>query len=118
MIASDINLERLQGCAGIRALTLNVTDPAAIAAAAEAIGPIDVLFNCAGVVHSGSILDCSEDQWAFALDLNVTAMFRMIRAFLPGMLARGKGSIINMSSVASSVKGCRTASPTAPARRR
>ncbi|SVK48021.1 3-oxoacyl-(acyl-carrier-protein) reductase [Acinetobacter baumannii] len=105
VIASDINLERLQGCAGIRALALNVTDPAAIAAAAEAIGPIDVLFNCAGVVHSGSILDCSEDQWAFALDLNVTAMFRMIRAFLPGMLARGKGSIINMSSVASSVKG-------------
>jgi len=105
VIASDINLERLQGSAGIRALTLNVTDPAAIAAAAEAIGPIDVLFNCAGVVHSGSILDCSEDQWAFALDLNVTAMFRMIRAFLPGMLARGKGSIINMSSVASSVKG-------------
>ncbi|MEL5298803.1 SDR family oxidoreductase [Serratia nevei] len=105
VIASDINLKRLQGCAGIRALTLNVTDPAAIAAAAEAIGPIDVLFNCAGVVHSGSILDCSEDQWAFALDLNVTAMFRMIRAFLPGMLARGKGSIINMSSVASSVKG-------------
>ncbi|WP_432525778.1 SDR family oxidoreductase [Serratia sp. BFP-2025] len=105
VIASDINLELLQGCAGIRALTLNVTDPAAIAAAAEAIGPIDVLFNCAGVVHSGSILDCSEDQWAFALDLNVTAMFRMIRAFLPGMLARGKGSIINMSSVASSVKG-------------
>ena len=105
VIASDINLERLQGCAGIRALTLNVTDPAAIAAAAEAIGPIDVLFNCAGVVHSGSILDCSEDQWAFALELNVTAMFRMIRAFLPGMLARGKGSIINMSSVASSVKG-------------
>ncbi|CAI1755765.1 SDR family oxidoreductase [Serratia bockelmannii] len=105
VIASDINLERLQGPAGIRALTLNVTDPAAIAAAAEAIGPIDVLFNCAGVVHSGSILDCSEDQWAFALDLNVTAMFRMIRAFLPGMLARGKGSIINMSSVASSVKG-------------
>ncbi|MBJ2080211.1 SDR family oxidoreductase [Serratia ureilytica] len=105
VIASDINLERLQGSAGIRALALNVTDPAAIAAAAEAIGPIDVLFNCAGVVHSGSILDCSEEQWAFALDLNVTAMFRMIRAFLPGMLARGKGSIINMSSVASSVKG-------------
>lgn len=105
VIASDINLEQLQGCAGIRALALNVTDPAAIAAAADAIGPIDVLFNCAGVVHSGTILDCSEEQWAFALDLNVTAMFRMIRAFLPGMLARGKGSIINMSSVASSVKG-------------
>lgn len=105
VIASDINTERLQGSAGIRALRLNVTDPAAIAAAAESIGPIDVLFNCAGVVHSGSILECSEEQWAFALDLNVTAMFRTIRTFLPGMLAHGKGSIINMSSVASSVKG-------------
>ncbi|CAI1702211.1 SDR family oxidoreductase [Serratia entomophila] len=105
VIASDINTERLQGSAGIRALQLNATDPAAIAAAAESIGPIDVLFNCAGVVHSGSILECSEEQWAFALDLNVTAMFRTIRAFLPGMLARGKGSIINMSSVASSIKG-------------
>ncbi|CAI0987577.1 SDR family oxidoreductase [Serratia ficaria] len=105
VIASDIDTAQLQGSAGIRALQLNVTDPAAIAAAAESIGPIDVLFNCAGVVHSGSILECSEEQWAFALDLNVTAMYRTIRAFLPGMLARGKGSIINMSSVASSIKG-------------
>ena len=105
VIATDINTEQLQGLPGIEPMTLNVTDAAAIAAAAESLGPIDVLFNCAGVVHSGSILECSEDQWAFALDLNVTAMYRMIRAFLPGMLARKNGSIINMSSVASSVKG-------------
>ncbi|MBI3310965.1 MAG: SDR family NAD(P)-dependent oxidoreductase, partial [Serratia liquefaciens] len=104
VIATDINTEQLRGLPGIVPMTLNVTDPAAIAAA-ESLGPIDVLFNCAGVVHSGSILECSEEQWAFAVDLNVTAMFRMIRAFLPGMLARKNGSIINMSSVASSVKG-------------
>lgn len=105
VIATDINTDQLQGLAGIQPMTLNVTDPAAIAAAAETLGPVDVLFNCAGVVHSGPILECSEQQWAFALDLNVTAMFRMIRAFLPGMLERKNGSIINMSSVASSVKG-------------
>lgn len=105
VIATDIDTGQLQGLPGIQALTLDVTDPAAIAAAAETLGPVDVLFNCAGVVHSGSILECSEAQWAFANELNVTAMFRMIRAFLPGMLARKNGSIINMSSVASSVKG-------------
>lgn len=105
VLATDINIGQLQGLPGIQALTLDVTDPAAIAAAAETFGPVDVLFNCAGVVHSGSILACSEEQWAFANELNVTAMFRMIRTFLPGMLARKNGSIINMSSVASSVKG-------------
>ena len=68
-------------------------------------GRIDVLFNCAGYVHSGTILDCDEAAWARSMDLNVSAMYRMIRAFLPGMLARGGGSIINMSSVASSIKG-------------
>jgi len=90
---------------GIRPRILDVTDPQAIAAAAEEIGPVDVLFNCAGVVHSGDILTCSEREWQFALDLNVTAMFHMIRAFLPAMLERSSGSIINMSSVASSIKG-------------
>jgi 2-keto-3-deoxy-L-fuconate dehydrogenase len=64
---------------------------------------VDVLFNCAGFVAAGTILDCDEDQWAFSLDLNMTAMYRMCRAFLPGMLAAGSGSIINMASVASSV---------------
>lgn len=82
-----------------------MTDRAAISAAVQEIGPVDVLFNCAGVVHSGNLLTCSEQEWQFALDLNVTAMFHMIQAFLPGMLAQKKGSIINMSSVASSVKG-------------
>ena len=81
---------------------LNVRDPAAIAEAAS-LGPFDVLFNCAGFVAAGSILDCDEDQWAFSLDLNMTAMYRMCKAFLPGMIANGGGSIINMASVASSV---------------
>ncbi|KEY58947.1 SDR family oxidoreductase [Serratia sp. DD3] len=105
VLASDIHTEQLQGLDGITPLTLDVTDTRAIAAVAETVGTLDVLFNCAGVVHSGSILNCSEQQWQFALDLNVTAMFRMIRAFLPAMLERQQGSIINMSSVASSVKG-------------
>lgn len=105
VIASDINIAALHDIQGITPLQLDVTDSAAIAAAAQALGPVDVLFNCAGVVHSGSILECSEQEWQFALNLNVTAMFHTIRAFLPGMLARGNGSIINMSSVASSVKG-------------
>lgn len=105
VIASDIHTEQLQDLAGITPLALDVTDAAAIAALAETVGAVDVLFNCAGVVHSGSILDCTEQQWRFALDLNVTAMFRMIRALLPAMLERQQGSIINMSSVASSVKG-------------
>jgi len=105
VIAIDINIDALQDIQGIRPRILDVTDPQAIAAAAEEIGPVDVLFNCAGVVHSGDILTCSEREWQFALDLNVTAMFHMIRAFLPAMLERSSGSIINMSSVASSIKG-------------
>ncbi len=105
VIATDININPLHDIAGIKARMLDVTDPLAIKAAAADIGPIDVLFNCAGVVHSGDILSCNEQEWQFALDLNVTAMFHTIRAFLPAMLARSGGSIINMSSVASSVKG-------------
>lgn len=105
VIASDINLTALQDLQGIRAYQLDVTDRQAIRAAAQELGTLDVLFNCAGVVHSGSLLACSEKEWQFALDLNVTAMFHMIQAFLPGMLQQQQGSIINMSSVASSVKG-------------
>lgn len=105
VIASDINIAGLSDIPGVRPLQLDVTRADAIAAAAETLGPLDVLFNCAGVVHSGNILECSEREWQFALDLNVTAMFHTIRAFLPAMIARGGGSIINMSSVASSVKG-------------
>jgi len=82
---------------------LNVRDPGAIAQAVAEIGAPDVLFNCAGFVAAGTILDCDEEQWAFSMDLNMTAMYRMCRAFLPGMIAHGGGSIINMASVASSV---------------
>ncbi|WP_312453797.1 SDR family oxidoreductase [Pseudescherichia sp.] len=105
VIASDININSLQGIPGVTAYTLDVTDRQAINAAAQEIGTLDVLFNCAGVVHSGTLLQCSEQDWQAALNLNVTAMFHMIQAFLPAMLAQKKGSIINMSSVASSIKG-------------
>ncbi|RWU19156.1 NAD(P)-dependent oxidoreductase [Pseudomonas alkylphenolica] len=104
VIATDIHLQALTGQGGIQAYTLDVTGAEAIDALRDSLGGIDVLFNCAGYVHSGSILDCDEQAWQRSLDLNVTAMYRMIRAFLPGMLERGGGSIINMSSVVSSVK--------------
>ncbi len=99
-------LADLAALPGVQTGRLDVLSPTAIQDFAGGFpDSVDILFNCAGVVHSGAILDCTEAEWAFALDLNVTAMFRMIRAFLPGMIGRGGGSIINMSSVASSVKG-------------
>ena len=105
VIATDVNAATLESLAaeGIETRILNVRDPASIAAAVAACPAPDALFNCAGFVAAGTILDCDEDQWAFSLDLNMTAMFRMCRAFLPGMLDNGGGSIINMASVASSV---------------
>ncbi|WP_433853157.1 SDR family oxidoreductase [Stenotrophomonas nitritireducens] len=113
VIAADINpdaLQRLREEAGgaLTPLHLDVTDRAAIAAlAARHSGDdaVDVLFNCAGYVHSGSILEASEQEWELAWQLNVGSMFHLIRALLPGMLARGSGSIINVASVASSIKG-------------
>lgn len=105
VIATDLNIEALQDIPGIQALKLDVTDASAIDAIRQEVGTLDVLFNCAGYVHSGALLDCDEQAWQFSFDLNVTAMYRMIRAFLPGMLAAGGGSIVNMASVASSVKG-------------
>ncbi|MFC6299946.1 SDR family oxidoreductase [Pseudomonas sp. CCM 7893] len=105
VIAADINQQALADLPGAQTVVLDVTDAAAVQRLAAQFGPLDVLFNCAGVVHAGNILECPEHDWAFAMDLNVTAMYRMIRAFLPGMLAAGGGSIINMSSVASSLKG-------------
>lgn len=103
--ATDINIDSVASISGANARQLNVTSPEDIAAIKNDAGHVDVLFNCAGVVHSGSILDCPEKDWDFAFDLNVKAQYRLIRAFLPSMLERGGGSIINMSSVASSVKG-------------
>lgn len=105
VIATDINEAKLREISNVEHRPLDVTNADAIAAFAEAVGPVDVLFNCAGFVHNGTVLECSEDEWDFAFSLNVKAMYRMIRSFLPGMVARGAGSIINMSSVASSIKG-------------
>ena len=90
---------------GLTTRHLDATDGAAIVALAKELGAIDVLFNCAGIVPHGTILDCDEELWNFTLTLNVTSMYRMIRAFLPAMLEAGGGSIVNVSSVASSVRG-------------
>ncbi len=105
VIATDLNEDLLAGVEGCEGRRLDVRDPDAINALAAELGAIDVLFNCAGFVHSGTILDCDEQAWAFSNDLNVTAQYRAIRAFLPAMLAAGGGSIVNMASVASSIKG-------------
>ena len=105
VIATDVNEALLAQLTGCETRRLDVLDPQAILDLAAELGPIDVLFNCAGFVHSGTILDCDEAAWAFSNDLNVNAMYRTIRAFLPAMLAHGGGSIVNMSSVASSIKG-------------
>ena len=108
VIATDINedkLESLNGLGGVSTRHLDVTDADAVRAAAADIGAVDVVFNCAGFVHHGAILECEESDWDFSFDLNVKSMYSMIRAFLPAMLDNGGGSIINMSSVASSIKG-------------
>ena len=101
----DGKLQALDGTAGLRTRKLDVRDKAAIGALARETGAIDVLFNCAGFVHHGTVLDATDEQWAFAFDLNVRSMFWTIQAFLPGMVEKGGGAIVNMSSAASSVKG-------------
>jgi 2-keto-3-deoxy-L-fuconate dehydrogenase len=106
--ATDVDTAKLSGLkdlAGVQTRRLDVLDKSAIAALAGEVGTADVLFNCAGFVHHGTVLDATDDQWKFAFDLNVRSMFWTIQAFLPGMLAKGAGSIVNMSSAASSVKG-------------
>ena len=107
VIATDLNGPKVAEIAGanIRTFALNAVDPAAIAAAARDVGDIDILFNCAGFVHQGTVLDATEAEWDFAFNLNVRSHFRTIRAFLPGMIARGGGSIVNIASVAGSIKG-------------
>ena len=104
VIATDLNLDGLKGLAAERR-QLDVRSSEAVAALAREVGPIDVLFNCAGFVHHGTILDCAEADWDFSFDLNVKSMHRTIRAFLPGMLEKGGGSIVNVASAASSVRG-------------
>jgi 2-keto-3-deoxy-L-fuconate dehydrogenase len=107
VIATDIDDAKLAALARgtVSTARLDVMDAAAIAAAAEAAGAVHVLFNCAGFVHQGTVLEATEQEWDFAFNLNVRSMYRTIRAFLPGMLARGAGSIINIASVAGSLKG-------------
>ncbi len=105
VIATDINTKTLAELAaqGLETQVLNVRDAQAVAAFAASLPETDVLFNCAGFVANGTILDCTEEDWAFSLDLNVTAMFRMCKAFLPGMVAKGGGSIVNMASAVGSI---------------
>ena len=105
VIATDIAVDALETLERCERRQLDVTDGAAILRLAAEVGPIDGLFNCAGWVHNGSVLECDERAWNASFDINVGGMYRTIRAFLPGMIARGGGSIVNMSSVASSVKG-------------
>jgi 2-keto-3-deoxy-L-fuconate dehydrogenase len=107
VVATDVVAAKLDGLASglIRTVRLDVLDPGAIARAAQDAGAMDILFNCAGVVHQGALLEASEADWSFAFDLNCRSMFRTMQAFLPGMLARGRGTIINIASVASSLKG-------------
>ena len=108
VMATDINKEELDSLSvlpNVNTRLLDVLNLEDISKASEEIGHVDVLFNCAGFVHHGSILDCDETAWDFSFELNVKAQYRMIRAFLPSMLSNGGGSIINMASVCSSVKG-------------
>src|SRR3546814_3419759 len=106
--ATDINIARLEeltGTPGIAVRRLDVLDPQAVHSLAAELPPLDVLCNVAGYVHHGSILACPAEDWDFSFDLNVKSMYRMIRAFLPAMLEAGGGPIINMASVASSLRG-------------
>jgi len=106
VIATDVNGDLLDALSGdgIETMVMDVRDDAAVAAGVAKARP-DVLFNCAGFVHHGSVADASDDEWDFAFDLNVKSMFRTMRAALPGMLERGGGSIVNMSSACSSIIG-------------
>jgi len=106
--ATDLNakpLDEIEGKDGIRTRVLDVTDEAAIARLAKEVGEIDVLFNCAGIVQHGTILDCAPKDWEMSFGVNVKSMYLVTRAFLPAMLRKGGGSIINMASIASSLRG-------------
>ena len=103
--ASDLDRSKLDGLRGAKKARLDVMKTKAVEAYAAKVGPVDILANVAGFVHHGTVLDCSETDWDFSFDLNVKSMHRMLRAFLPGMLEKGGGSVINMASGASSIKG-------------
>ncbi|NBU14520.1 MAG: SDR family oxidoreductase [Alphaproteobacteria bacterium] len=103
--ATDRDLSKLDGLKGAHLAALDVMSSEAVNAFAAKTGPIDVLVNAAGFVHHGSVLECDDDAWDFSMDLNVKSMHRTIKAFVPGMLAKGKGSIVNIASGAGSVRG-------------
>lgn len=103
--ATDREETLLADMAGVRTAPLDVLDPAAIHRVLADAGPLDVLFNCAGYVATGTILQCDEEDWRRSIDLNVTAMYRLIRLALPPMITRERGNIINMASVAGSITG-------------
>jgi 2-dehydro-3-deoxy-L-fuconate 4-dehydrogenase len=109
LIATDIDDSKLAGLTAAKAFRLDARSTKAVEDAARALsvefGALDILVNCAGFVHHGSVLECSEDDWDFSFDLNVKSMHRTIKAFLPGMLEKKRGAIVNISSVASSVTG-------------
>src|SRR5213593_272899 len=109
VIATDVDEAKLAGSKAAKRLKLDVRSTAAVEALAKQVaaefGALDVLVNCAGFVHHGSVLDCSEQDWDFTFDLNVKSMHRTIRAFLPGMVRKEAGSLINISSAVSSIRG-------------
>jgi 2-keto-3-deoxy-L-fuconate dehydrogenase len=105
VIATDIDVAKMAGIRGATLKKLDVLSTDAVEALAKEVGTIDVLFNCAGYVHHGTVLETSDRDWDFSFDLNVKSMHRTVKAFLPGMLAKGKGSIVNIASGASSVRG-------------
>ena len=103
--ATDLNVAALEGIAKAKKRKLDVLSDRQVAAFAEKTGPIDILVNAAGYVHHGTILECDDKAWDFSFDLNVRSMHRMTKAYLPGMLEKGKGSIVNIASGAGSVRG-------------
>jgi len=105
VIAVDIAADKLKDLEGAEVRRVDLLEGSEIDDLAQSVGPVDILFNAAGYVHHGTILDCSERDWDFSFNLNVKSVHRVIRAFLPGMLAKGGGSIVNVSSTASSIRG-------------
>jgi 2-keto-3-deoxy-L-fuconate dehydrogenase len=105
VIATDVDAGKLAGLRTLWSRKLDVRSTADIEALAKEIGALDILVNCAGYVHQGTVLDCSEQTWDFSFDLNVKSIHRMLRAFLPGMVQKGAGSIVNISSAVSSIRG-------------
>jgi len=103
--ATDLDLEKLEGLTGAELRAVDVLSTPAVEALARETGPIDILVNAAGYVHHGTVLECSDKDWEFSFDLNVKSMHRTTKAYVPGMLEKGAGSVVNIASGAGSVRG-------------